>query len=339
MIRYLTILLMMAIQYPACAQREYGVCDSTFYTLNTDTTIIAGRHHLYLYSNNITETLYDFTSANTHEYIRDFDIVTPDLWFTVVGLKYIGGPTRLYKSTNRGQNWSLDTNHHQAANSESLSQGFLQSINNLQHLNGDTLVMFMHYYESGIIYSTDLGQNWTKWFDNLIAHYQGMFACNNKYYIFGYEGDAFPASMFGFDRNLLFTPDSTGMWNSFNSNSHHPPCYNGVDTAQCIYATNNLTRCETYHFFKNTIDTLCLQVSTEDIAFRNAGVYPNPFRDKIFIKGMSGDETYTITNLYGQAVWAGNHQEQYDFDYLKRGIYFLIICKDSARQVIKLVKE
>lgn len=66
--------------------------------------------------------------------------------------------------------------------------------------------MFMHYYESGIIYSTDAGNTWTKWFDNLIVHYQGMLTCNDRYYLYSFEGDAFRPWMFGFDKNLLLHP-------------------------------------------------------------------------------------------------------------------------------------
>lgn len=337
--KYLLLLSIVLFQTPSFAQREFGICDSTFYILNNDTTLIAGRSHLYTYSNNTLNVLYDFSTLDTNEYIRDFDIIKPDLWYTVVGLRYIGGPTRLYKSTNRGQIWSLDTSHYNTPNLEFVSQQFIQSINNLQHLNGDTLIMFMHYYESGIIYSTDLGLNWTKWFDNLISHYQGMFECDNKYYIFGYEGDGFRASMFGFDKNLLFSSDSTGLWNSFNNMGFHPPCYQGSDTLRCIYAPGNLTRCGAYNFFKNKINTLCAPVSTIVFTKSTVKIYPNPFNGKINTEGTTGGEIYALTNLYGQMVWSGKQIAQQDFYDLTSGIYFLTILTDHAKQTLKLIKE
>lgn len=339
MIRYVCLVLFFLLHNHCFAQREFGICDSTYYTLNADTTIVAGRHHLYLYSNNTLATLYDFSSPDDREYIRDFDIIRPDLWYTVVGSRYIGGPTRLYKSTNRGQMWSLDTSHHNAANSGFLPPQFFQSINNLQHLNGDTLMMFMSYYESGIIYSTDLGLSWTKWFHNLISHYQGMLECNDKYYIFGYQGDAFRAFMFGFDKNLLLTSDSTGLWNSFNHLGYHPPCYNGADTVRCIYAPHNSTRCESYHYFENKIDTLCSALSVGDIQPLVYRVFPNPFQSKITIEGATGTEHHSLTNIYGQTVWSGRFIEQQEFSWLTNGVYFLTISEGDYRQMIKLIKH
>jgi len=196
LIRNIICVLSILSCHNTAAQREFNVCDSTFYTFNSDTTIVAGKRQLYILSNSNLFPLFDFTTTNPDEYIRDFDILKPNLWYTVVGSRYIGSPTQLYKSINQGQSWDLDTNHFNASNvaflsPAFLSPAFLRSINNVQHLGGDTIVMFMHYYESGIIYSTDAGTTWTKWFDNLITHYQGMLECDNKYYIFGYEGDAF----------------------------------------------------------------------------------------------------------------------------------------------------
>lgn len=336
--KYVLMLSCILANLHSFSQREFGVCDSTSYTLNTDTTIVAGRHLLYTYSNNTLDTLYDFTSPDPDEYIRDFDIVKPDLWYTIVGLRYIGSPTRLYKSNNRGQTWALDTAHLQASNAEFQSLQFLESINNLQHLNGDTLIMFMHYYESGILYSTDLGLTWTKWFANLIAHYQGMLACDDKYYLFGYEGDGFPASMFSFEKNLLFTPDSTGLWSSFNHLGHHPACYNG-DTINCIYAPHQSNRCESYHYFKNTVDNLCLTLHEENIHPSAHRIYPNPFNNTIKMQDASGVETYSMTNVFGQTVWSDKNIEQQDFSHLTNGIYFLTIIKDHVWQTLKLIKQ
>lgn len=334
----LLVMLFAVYILPTFAQREYAVCDSTFYPLNTDTTIIAGRNKLYLNTNNTTTLLYDFSTADVDEYIRDFDIVTPNLWYTVVGLRYIGGPTQLYKSTNKGQSWALDTNHYSAANADMVSPQFLASINNMQHLNGDTLMMFMHYYSSGILYSTNLGQTWTKWFDNLIVHYQGMFECQDKYYIFGYEGDAFRAYMFGFDKNLLFSSDSAGMWSSFNNNSYHPACYQGNDS-DCIYASSSLGRCETYTYFKNKIDTICALSALENIEITNVKIYPSPFTNKLTIDGATGNEYYTLSNVYGQKVWEGKHIEQHDFYYLPGGMYLLSLTKSALQKTVKLIKE
>lgn len=338
MIRCLILFSFLFVQTNTFGQRELGVCDSTVYTLNADTTIIAGRNHLYLHTNNTINILYDFTSVNTNEYIRDFDIIKPDLWYTVVGRGSVGGnPARLYKSINRGQTWTLDTNHYNASNAQLVSQQFLKAINNLQHLNGDTLIMFMHYYESGIIYSTDLGLTWTKWFDNLITHYQGMFECDNKYYIYSYEGDGFLSFMFGFDKSLLFSSDSTELWANYNSAGYHPPCHNG--DINCIFAPSNVSGCAAYNLFKNKVDSICSVVSVNNFNKKLLEIYPNPFNSEINIEGASGDEIYTLKNLYAQTIWTGKHIEQQEFYHLPSGIYFLTIIKGTKQQTLKLIKE
>jgi hypothetical protein len=332
----------LLLQTPSFAQRGFGVCDSTTYILNNDTTVVAGRNNLYLYFNNTLQNLYNFSTLDTNEYIRDFDIVNPNLWFAVIGSRYIGNETRLYKSSDKGTNWSLDTNHHNATNvSPFLSTQFLRSINNFQHLDGDTLILFTGYYESGIIYSTDLGQTWTKWFDNLISHYQGMFECGNKYYVFGYEGDGFSASMFGFNKDLLFSSDSTGLWLSYNPSGYHPPCYGGGDTINCIYPPYNINSCEVYSFFKNRIDTLCsaLGVGVENNSKHNLRVYPNPFNTTIRIEGASGGEEYHLINLYGQTMWRGKNIEHEDFSVLQPGLYFLQVAHQAVKRTIKLIKQ
>lgn len=302
--KHILLLLFFIPSYSiAFAQRDYGICDSTTYMLNNDTTVVAGKTKLYLFTSNTLLPLFDFTTSDTNEYIRDFDIVKPDLWYTVVGGKYIGFPSQLFKSTNRGQTWQLDTSYYALANSTILPTNFLQCINNFQHLQGDTLILFMSYYESGIIYSTNGGLTWTKWFDNQIAHYQGMFACNNKYYIFGYQGDGFRAWMFGFDRPLLFSPDSTGLWQSYTPGGYHPPCSTVYDTANCIYPTPNISRCATYNFFKQRIDSLCAPLQLHDINKLDISIFPNPTKGYLQVDLKPNPETkFVLYNSMGQQI-------------------------------------
>lgn len=322
----------------ASAQREFGVCDSTFHTLNADSTVVAGRNRLYLYHNQQLAPLYDFTTADPDEYIRDFDLVQPDLWFVVVGLRYIGGPTKLYRSTNRGLSWQLDTTHFQANNVRFFPRQSLESINNLQHLRGDTLVMFVGYYQSGILYSTNLGASWTKWFDNLIAFYQGMFYCQGRYYIFGYQGDAFRASMFGFDRSVLFSSDSTGLWNAFNQAGHHPPCYNGTDTVRCIFAPHAVGRCGSYQFFKTRIDQQCGLVSVDEPAWPEVRVFPNPFVNELHLSGAFDGTKLELYDVFGRQVWQGDNLEDAQLGFLLEGIYHLRVFLNGQCRVFKVVK-
>ncbi len=135
----------------------------------------------------------------------------------------------------------------------------------------------MGYYYSGIAYSTDGGNTWKNWFQNLIAHYHGIFECNSEYYIFGLEGDAFPASMFAFQKENLFRNDSIVNFNHFSPTSVHPPCYNGLHP-DCVHAFSNLSRCGQYLFFKNYTDSVCsLSTNTNELDdIKNFSVYPNP---------------------------------------------------------------
>lgn len=336
--------ILTCIYLHSFSQREFGVCDSTLYTLNQDTTIVAGRTKVYVYTNNTVTLLHDFTTLDTNQYIRDFDIIKPDLWYTVVGKRTIGAPTQLYKSTDKGITWSIDTNHYQANNSQTLSPQFLKSINNIQHLNGDTLLMFMHYYESGILYSIDLGQTWTKWFDNLITHYQGMFSCENKYYLFGYQGDAFRSWMFGFDKALLFTSDSNGAWSMLSQNGYHPRCSLQNDTLNCIYASSYISRCATYNFFKSKVDSLCGPLSASQILQDEIKIYPNPCQNRINIT--IGENQKAIFNIYSPIgarleTYTINNQATtiIDLSRYNKGIYYYSLQTNNGIQKGKIRKD
>lgn len=330
--------VLFILPQPASAQREFGVCDSTIYTLNADTMVVAGRNRLYVYHNQQLAPLYDFATANPDEFIRDVDLVKPDLWFVVVGLRYIGGPTKLYRSINRGLSWQLDTAHFQASNAGLLPRAFFESINNLQHLQGDTLLMFVGYYQSGVIFSTDLGVTWKKWFDNLIAFYQGMFYCQGRYYIFGYEGDAFRASMFGFDRSALFSSDSTGLWNSFNNAGYHPPCYNGTDTVRCIFAPHTVGRCGSYQFFKARIDQMCGLVSVASQDRSAVKVYPNPFNDYVQVTGLEEGVLLELYDLHGRFLWRGSEWTEGTVGFLSTGAYVLSVYQGGSTRFFRLIK-
>jgi hypothetical protein len=345
MIRIVFIFLSILYYQITIAQREFNECDSTLYTLNADTIVVAGKRQLYIQTNSNLFPISDFSTTDPDEYIRDFDIVKPNLWFTVVGSRYIGSPAQLYKSINQGQSWTLDTSHYNASNVQFLSPSFLQSINNLQHLGGDTIVMFMDYYISGIIYTTDAGATWTKWFDNLITHYQGMMECDNKYYIFGYEGDAFRPWMFGFDKSLLFTSDSAGAWNSFSNMSNHPNCSTSNDTVNCIYASSNLSRCATYNYFKSFIDSICNPLALNTIENEIFHIYPNPTEEFLnIISPTSEPSRLSIYNSIGEIVTnytsiKMGKEIRVDLTNQSTGIYFLRIDYKGSMYNFKYIKK
>lgn len=319
------------------AQREYNVCDSTFYNYVGDTTIVAGKRHLYFLTTGGGQVQFaDFTSSDTSEYIRDFDIVHPHLWYTLVGLRYIGAPTRLYKSVDRGVTWVQDTSFYLATRYHPTSaNSYYNSINQVQYLGNETIVLLVGYYESGVVYSTDNGATWREWFRNLISHYQGILECNNKYYLYGFEGDAFRPWMFGFDKSLLFSPDTGGAWVSF-ANRYHPNCSGSVHP-DCIYATPYLGRCGQYNYMKNYIDSMCTALSVPEIAERKEpSVYPNPSNGRFEVVVKEGAvKGIRVHDMLGRVVKAeistlGAGKRMVVMPTTAKGMYMVLISNTDG---------
>jgi len=306
-------------------QREYSICDSTEYILNNDTSVIAGRNHIYLYTSTGINLLYNFSQPDTNYYIRDFDIVNSNLWFTLIGSRYIGSPTILYRSGDQGVHWLVDTSFYSATRTID-STSYYNSINQVNEIGSDTILLFMGYYYSGIAYSTDGGNTWKNWFQNLITHYHGIFKCNSEYYLFGLEGDAFRPSMFAFQKENLFRNDSLVNFNHFSPTSVHPPCYNGLHP-DCVHAYSNLSRCGQYLFFKNYTDSICsLTTNTVEIDNNeNFSIYPNP-----------ADQTITV-------AFPEIENETWDVEiYDLKGVkYFLekSISPGSSQTIVMQVKS
>lgn len=282
--------MLLLIGSPALlkAQREFGTCDSTEHPFNQDTTIIAGKYALYTLTSNGLDTLTDFTSPDPDRYIRDFDIINDNHWLTLIGSRYIGQPVELMKSNNRGASWTEDTSFYAATRSGSSSFQYFNSINQLQEVGTDTIVLFMGYYESGICYSLNNGLTWNNWFVNDVwTHYQGLLECDTMFYLYSFEGDAFRPWMFGFGASLLFSPDTAGSWQQFQ-NANHPPC-SGQNHPDCIYASSSLNRCGQYQYFKNYTDSVCsvttsLQEENLQQLKTRMTLSPNPATNQLTIK-------------------------------------------------------
>lgn len=78
-------------------------------------------------------------------------------------------------------------------------------------------------------------------------------------------------------------------------------------------------------------------VSEFDAPEDGVQVYPNPFRDRLFLKNTSQNTAYQLFNAIGQVVFSGKNLEQQDFSGLPPGIYFLKIA-DRTNAVLKLIK-
>lgn len=288
------------------AQREYNVYDSTFYTLNNDTTIIAGKRQLYWLVNNTATPLHDFTTPDTNYYIRDFDIINDYVWYTLVGSRYISNETFLYKSIDKGNTWALDTSYYAVVPPDSLSGGAFTTyngINQIQELGEDTVALLIGYYSSAVVYSYNAGQNWNWWFESMHAHYGGFLSCDTTYYLWGWAGDGFSAYMFAINKSALFTAPYT-----YTYCQPTPPGNNS-----CVRAIGAPSRYLAYVYFDNFIDSICSAPintvrswETDKTAFT---LYPNPLQQGNALywssQNMLSFKTYAIRNDLGQVLYQG----------------------------------
>ena len=327
------------------AQREFGVNDSTFYFLNNDTVIIAAQKKLYIQTNSGTTLLYDFTNPNENYYIRDFDIISENIWYTLVGSRYIGFPTFLYKTSDSGTNWNEDTSFYSVTYYGPSSNNYYNSLNQVQKTGEDTVVLFVGYYESGIVYSTDAGLTWNPWFRNLLAHYQGLLKCNSDYYLWGYNGDGFSAWMFKFPSELLFSPDTNSVWNQFVNGGYHPRC-SGIVNINCVYCISCQLRYSQYLFFKNYIDSICIKTTSVEYStnnFKNFVLYPNPFSDFVTIDNREGKNLeIKIIDILGRVVLRKEYFDtniKLNLSQLSNGVYIITINDKIKINIFKIVKN
>lgn len=342
------LFIMLFISTTTFAQREFGVCDSTSYAFNADTTIIAGQKKLYLQTTAGLTLLHDFTMADTAFYIRDFDIIKPTQWYTLVGSRYIGSETYLYQSADRGQTWVLDTSYYTATLTYPAGNyDYNKSINQVQRMGEDTIALFMGYYESGIFFSVDGGTTWREWFRNLQTHYQGMLECDNYYYLYSFEGDALRPFMFPIHKSKLFTNIGGTDW-YMPGNNTHPRCI-GMVNERCIYASSSLSRCEVYNFFADTVAGACalLPAYTKGItpSVDEMLVYPNPAQEGDVITISVGELlSVRLLDYTGRHVEVAMNKEgigKYTFSLNGQpaGIYTLVAATPTGTIVRRILVE
>lgn len=341
------------------AQREFAVCDSTIYNYNIDTTVIAGRNHLWYQTSSGLSLAYDFTTSDTNLYIRDFDIIRPDLWYTLVGRRSIGDESFLYKSTDRGVIWERDTSFYAASKYDTSAPAFQyhHSVNNVQKLGKDTIVLFLGYYESGMVYSLDGGNTWEPWFRNWITHYQGILECDNHYFLWSYSGDGFIAFMFPFPKTALFTPDTGNVVTNWYPGGLYNPGCPTWSNPRCIYIPIpvNIGRCKQYHFFADTLSAACAALNTTPVSEISATdvdiikLWPNPASDNLYIELSDFDRNrisrIKIIDMTGREFYIPhtryyNNSISVPVQQLTSGVHILLLHTDDGRSTMKkFVKE
>ena len=340
--------------------RAFGINDSTFHFINSDTTIVVGQDKIYydtsaglslckdfsLYDSNYNSLGISQNNFESNYYIRDFDTLNSQEWLVVVGSRYIGGTTLLFKTTNQGQNWDRDTSYHTAVDSLMFSDNSnYRSINKLKSLGSDTLVLLMGYYTSGMVYSIDGGQNWNPWFSMWWSHWQEIFECSDYYYMLSTPGDGFNSYLYRVPKDSIFHPDVI-------SNGIFSPCITGTgNTSPCMQPDlppNVNDSLNLYYFYKDYVFNLCSITTSVDHDVKkpksSLSIYPNPVSDKCTISwgDLKKPESIDVLDLSGSelelSISYGDNYATLVSDQLPMGIFIVRIQMGQDYIYKKIVK-
>ncbi len=312
------------------AQRWFSLNDSTHYELNNN-KITVGRTKVYHNVQDQLTLIRDFAiSDQPNYYIRDFDFMDLDSWFVLVGSRYIGAPTQLYRTDDSGNTWQLITPVMPVTST--LTDDTADSINQIQIIN-HRIYLFDNYYQSRVVYSDDDGLNWTLWFGSMWSHWYQIYTCNDSLYIHGLPGDGFRAYM-------TQIPDS--YMNASNIQTVVPigGCHNG-NTSGCYYAPANISTPDIYSHFKNLFETsICPNLGVGNIVKEKIELVPNPTEGWVEVKGidLSKPMQVEVFDALGQKVLETEGASMIDLRGLVRGVYWVKIGLDGVVWVEKVVR-
>lgn len=305
----------------ATAQRQWGVLDSTHYAIGDDTTLIASRHQLYRALPAGTTLIRDFTDPEEPNYfIRDVDHWSSHEFYVLVGSRYIGAPTFLFKTMDAGSTWTVDSSFFDAATEP-------PSLNQMT-IVGDTAYLFNGYYISEVLRSYDHGITWQSWFSSLIAHYYGLIPCGNTAFIHGMVGDGFSPSMWQVP-DSLWAIQAPGFWSG---------CHNG-GAPGCYYAPS-IPYPEVVQYFDSLANALCatgLSV-VEPAAGPQLTLAPNPATDRIHVIGSRAGGELRITDGLGREQRVQRTGEVLAIGTLPAGVYLVHITEGGVRSTLRFVK-
>jgi len=190
------IALLIIVAVDCRGQRKKYTRDSTVYGITPEDTIVAGRHTLYRKNGNSLALIRDFSTGfpDTSYFIRDFDFWDTRNWYLLYGSKWYSG-SELYKSTDAGATWLLDTSYYGVSTERSLNQ--------VQIVDRKRAFLFDNYYMSNVYRTFDGGASWQKWVTSFAQNHMGIFVCNDStYYLWGTYGDGFANYLFPIPRWL-----------------------------------------------------------------------------------------------------------------------------------------
>lgn len=308
------------------SQRNYYFFDSTSYSVSQDYTLIASKYKIYAQDGARLKILNDFKSTDTNYYIRDVDFIDRNTIWVLIGRNTIGFPTQLYKTADGGENWVIDSSFYNVSEHQSLNQ--------MQVLNKDTLILFDGYYQSDVLRSFDQGKTWHKWISSVIAHYFQLHYCQQKksYHMIGLPGDAFSSVSFEI-------PDS--VWRKASNNGWYSGCHNKQPWCHRVLYGQNIWQIDFIKEHQLFIDSICDNKSNSLLepyfgSNRYKSIYPNPAKDEVMIESLKG-ETVEIYSLDGRlkAQLVIENSGRILVDFLPPGIYWIRFNQYN----FKLLKE
>ncbi len=112
-----------------------------------------------------------------------------------------------------------------------------------------------------------------------------------------------------------------------------------VGRAACFFKSLFCKNCSSF-YQTDSVEANCNLITNIENGIKNdkINVYPNPFKQRIGISNLSGQERFVLTNQLGQIIYQGVTIQSEDFSSLCNGIYTLKIETDKTIKTFKLVK-
>ncbi|MEO0895331.1 MAG: T9SS type A sorting domain-containing protein [Bacteroidota bacterium] len=103
--------------------------------------------------------------------------------------------------------------------------------------------------------------------------------------------------------------------------------------------TNNTDKYQFLIDFALSVLTPCQITSSLPTELDAIKVYPNPFQDKLTIRGLQGNERFTLISTQGKVFQQGDQPDVLNLTELSPGLYFLAIQSKDRTRTLKLIKQ
>ncbi|WP_418511208.1 choice-of-anchor tandem repeat GloVer-containing protein [Corallibacter sp.] len=149
----------------------------------------------------------------------------------------------------------------------------------------------------------------------------------------------------------IFSCSSNNM-SSLNLRNGNNTIIQGINTTNnpsltCVqvddedYSTANWTLIDSHTVFSEDCSTLSVNDTNID---NGLVIYPNPVKEKLFIKGLNTSSTYNLYNITGQFLGSGNlskSRNSINVQHLNKGIFMIEIINAStkSKQTFKVIKN